>query len=263
MKIIAVANQKGGVGKTTTTFTLGVALNRIFVQNRIRRKVLLVDLDPQGSLTKLLWDEQPEITINELFAAEPVTNIDLPLRTRYKQLDGIASLISLATTDFYGNTLIKGTERLRNYLQTLGDIYEICLIDCPPSLGTLTVNGLIAADYLLLPVTLDALSLLGVHDFERILQLVQKHGYGIQLLGYVPVMLDKRYKTHRIGIEQLEKAYGDKILTEFTIPTNAPIPTAAMYKRSVIEYRSDSPATHQYMKLAYYVCEKVLGFDAS
>ncbi len=211
-KIIAVCNQKGGVGKTVTTVNLGIGLARM------GKKVLLMDVDSQGSLTASLGYQHPDHMENTLAAILGRLISDEPLEPgegilhHAEGIDLMPSNIELSGLEV---TLVNTMSRetiLREYLNGVRDQYDVILLDCCPSLGMLTINALAAADDVLIPMQAHYLSIKGMEQLIRTISNVKrKINPGLQIAGILITMADMRTNYSREIIELLRNTYGEKL----------------------------------------------------
>ena len=211
MKTIALANQKGGVGKTTTAASLGIGLSRQ------GKKVLLIDADAQGNLTQMLgWPQPDELsptlsTLMEKIIAEQSIAPGEGILHHSSGVHLVPANIELSALEVtLVNTMSRETV-LRQYLSTVADRYDYALIDCMPSLGMLTINALTAADRVLIPVQTQKFSMDGLQSLEALTQLVRANtNPKLNLIGVLPTMVD-RTKVSRTAIETLNEKYGDML----------------------------------------------------
>lgn len=201
MKTIAISNQKGGVGKTTTTLNLGVGLAQL------GRRVLLVDLDPQSSLTMATLGDCNGRSMAEVFSIGQANRLDLAavIRSISPGLDLAPSDISLSVTELnlvgrYGRESV-----LKKALATVAASYDICLLDCPPSLGLMTVNGLAAAGGVLVPVLPAVLDIRGLRLFLDTLEAIRAElNPAANLVGVLVCQYSPRITSHRQALESLQ-----------------------------------------------------------
>ena len=251
-KIIAVTNQKGGVGKTTTTVNLAYNLATDF-----KLKVLLIDLDPQGNATSGLG-----------VARESVKNIGDVLTGNAKLKDSISA--SLSENLFIASTdrrladsevmLAQVDDRLAKLKQALGSVsgdYDAIIIDCPPSLGILTVNALNAADYVLMPVQAEYYALEGLSQLLETMQKVKKSlNPDLEILGVLMTMVDKRNSLSEAVCAEVEKHF-PKSMFEVRIPRNVKLAEAPSHGKPVAVYDKWSKGSRSYKKLAKEVYERI------
>ena len=242
-KVLAIANQKGGVAKTTTVASLGAALAAL------DQRVLVVDLDPQGCLTFSLG-HNPDRLEKSIF---DVLTADLHAKeVLLETTDGVALLP--ATIDLAGADAVllmrPGREfALKRALAPLSDLYDIILIDCPPSLGIMTLNGLTAADAVLVPLQCETLAHRGVGQLLRTVREVQQiTNPDLQLLGALPTLFDARTTHARDVLADVSDRYGLPVLAP-TIPRTVRFAEASASGATVMSGRKNKGAV-AYRELA-------------
>lgn len=244
-KIIAVANQKGGVGKTTTAVNLAAGLA---VEEK---KVLLVDADPQGNATS--GSGVPRIVsrktlYNVLLLNEPIANVVLP--TELPLLSVLPSDKNLAGAEIELVDSDGREYRLKRLLSSVRENYDYIIIDCPPSLGLLTLNGLTAADSLLVPIQCEYFALEGVTElFDTLARL--RRGLNPQLMieGLLLTMYDERTNLSAAVAQDLRDFYGTQVL-KTVIPRNVRLAEAPSYGKPIILYDIRSRGAESYIQLA-------------
>lgn len=250
--IIALANQKGGVGKTVTALNLGVELSRR------HGSTLLVDLDPQASLTAMLGIDVPDANLAHVLGitergTHRLDQIICPIRDG---LDLVPGDILLSRTEL-GLVVRPARETQLTKVLAGASAYHLVLIDCPPSLGLLTINALIAAHYVLVPTLLDVLSLRGVGLFVDTLTEVQSdYGQVAQLLGVLPTMADLRTAHARDVLESLQ-GRPDLRLFQTTIPRSIRFSEAALARQALTDYEPGHAGAAAYAALAEEVLARV------
>jgi chromosome partitioning protein len=247
--IIAIANQKGGVGKTTTAINLSAALARA------GKKVLLVDLDPQAnSSISFLDPRQLELSIYELLTNPEVMFDDVVRRTSVEGLDLLPSRISLAKFEsrFIGD--FDAPFKLREKIENVAKRYDYMLIDTPPTLGLITVNALVAADYLIIPIQSSYFALEGTDDLlETVEKIKARPNPNLQVLGVVITLHDKRTALARDIYEQIKQVFGDKVFST-VITRSVRLEESPAYKETIFTFAPQSSGAIEYAKL----CEEVM-----
>ena len=240
--VIAFANQKGGVAKTTSTLNLGVAL----VEKGL--KVLAVDLDPQGNLTMSQgWnpDEIERSMFDVLVHKLPITEI-----VRTSELDVAVSSIDLAGAELALASMIGRERALEKALAPVRETYDYILIDTPPSLGLLTINALVAANGVIVPVQCEYLSLRGLVQLENTLSMIRENlNPRVQIQGILPTMFDKRLLHSREAVEILRENFGDLVLNT-KIRKTIRYAEAPVKGQSVLKYDPSGEAASMYRDLA-------------
>lgn len=248
-RVIAFANQKGGVAKTTTTLSIGVALAER------GRRVLAIDLDPQGALTYSAGADPDALdeTINDVLVRK--LPIDKVILTR--EIDIAPSNIDLAGAEA---VLFAKTGRefaLERALRDITGRYDYILIDCPPSLGILTINGLTAAQEVLIPLQCEALSHRGVGQLLETLQDIRRFtNPHLEIAGVIPTLYDGRSKHAQLVLADVGARYGVEVL-EPPVRRTIRFAEAVQAGRSILAYAPNHPASEAYREHARRIDEGV------
>jgi chromosome partitioning protein len=244
-RIIAVTNQKGGVGKTTTSVNLGACLAYI------GQKVLLVDIDPQGNATSGVGVEKGDVhqCIYDVLVDDVEVN-DTIKQSKVENLSIIPATISLAGAEIELVPTISREVRLKKALEKVKDEYDYIIIDCPPSLGLLTINALTASDAVVIPVQCEYYALEGLSQLLSTVRLVQKHlNHDLMIDGVLLTMLDARTNLGIQVIEEVKKYFQDKVYRTI-IPRNVRLSEAPSHGEPIIIYDAKSRGAEVYLELA-------------
>jgi chromosome partitioning protein len=246
-RVIAFANQKGGVAKTTTTLNLGVALREM------GHRVLLVDLDPQGNLT-MSQGMNPDAIERSMFDVL-VHRVPISDVIKTVEADIAVASIDLAGAELALSALIGRERALEKALVEVRDKYDFILLDTPPSLGLLTINAFVAATGVIVPVQCEYLSLRGLVQLENTLAMVRENlNPNVRVEGIVPTMYDGRTLHAREAIEILEEHFGD-LVYETRIRKTVRYAEAPVKGSSVLRYDPSGPAAQAYRDLAKEVLD--------
>ena len=251
-KIFAIANQKGGVGKTTTAVNLATAFSAL------GHRILLVDMDPQGNASTGLGLKRSSIQISVydvLF--DRSTASAAARRTKLPRLNIIPSSVHLAGADVELSSVIGREARLKEALEECQSDYDYIFIDCPPSLNFLTINALVAAQAIIVPLQCEFYALEGLSQLTKTVKLVQKHyNRNLDIHGIVLTMYDRRNRITKL-VDQDVRGYFKGAVYKTTIPRNVRLSEAPSYGLPGIVYDMKSPGAQAYIKLA----REILGRD--
>jgi len=241
-KVIAFANQKGGVAKTTTTLNLAVA----FAEEGHR--VLCVDMDPQGNLTMSQGidpDAVEKSMYDVLVHKIPISEVVQP-----REIDVACASIDLAGAEIAMSTMIGRERSLERALAEVSDVYEFVFIDTPPSLGLLTINALTAAHKVIVPVQCEYLSMRGLVQLQNTLAMIREQlNPNVEIEGILPTLVDSRTLHAKEAIELLEENFGDRVFAS-RIRKTVRFAEAPVKGMSVLKYDPDGMAAHSYRQLA-------------
>ncbi|MGX7099639.1 ParA family protein [Globicatella sanguinis] len=244
-KMIAVGNQKGGVGKTTTTVNLGAALAAL------GKKVLIIDSDSQGNATSGLGVERADVinSLYEILVDEiPMESCVLP--TSRAGMYIVPSTIQLAAAELELASVPNRESRLKNAVEPLRDQYDYILVDCPPSLGQLSINAFTASDTILIPVQAEYYALEGLSQLLNTIRLVQRsYNPDFRIEGVLLTMLDARTNLGYEVVEEVKKYFQEKVYNTI-ISRNIRLSEAPSYGQSIIDYDPRSRGAEMYTELA-------------
>ena len=243
-KVISVANQKGGVGKTTTTINLSTILAKK------GKKVMLIDADPQGNATSGVGAEKDvDLSFYDILTNDTEI-IDTLQKTAIKNLEVCPSNINLAGAEVKLVSMMSREQRLKEKLDIIKERYDFVLIDCPPSLGLITLNAFTASDSVLIPVQCEYYALEGLGQLLNTINLVKKHlNKNIQIEGALLTMYDIRTNLSNQVVKEVKKYFEDKVY-KTVIPRNVRLSEAPSYGLPITEYDPRSKGAKSYEKFA-------------
>ena len=244
-RIISVANQKGGVGKTTTTVNLGACLAQD------GKKVLLIDSDAQGNATSGLGVRKPDVKqdiydvlVNEVSIKETI------IKTSRENLSIVPATLQLAGAEIELTSMMARESRLKSALAEVSDEYDFILVDCPPSLGHLTINAFTASDAISIPVQCEYYALEGLSQLLNTVRLVQKHfNPGLEIEGVLLTMYDARTNLGAEVVEEVRRYFQEKVY-DTIIPRNVRLSEAPSHGKPIIDYDPRSKGAEVYQALA-------------
>ncbi len=250
-KIIAIANQKGGVGKTTTSVNLAASLGVL------EKKVLLIDADPQANATSGLGIDVEAVEFGTYQLLEHSCKAEQAIiKTSSPNLDIIPSHIDLVAIEI---ELVDQDEReymLKKAITHLKDSYDYILIDCAPSLGLLTLNALTASDSIIIPIQCEYFALEGLGKLLNTIKSVQKiHNDKLDIEGLLLTMYDSRLRLSNQVVEEVQKHFNEMVFTTI-IQRNVRLSEAPSYGESIINYDAASKGASNYLSLAHEIIKK-------
>lgn len=250
-KIIAIANQKGGVGKTTTTVNLAASLGVL------EKKVLLIDADPQANATSGLGVDVESIELGTYQLLEHTkTAKETIIATDSPNLDLIPAHIDLVAIEIELVDKDKRESMLKQAISHLRDSYDYILIDCAPSLGLLTLNALTAADAVIIPIQCEYFALEGLGKLLNTIKSIQKiHNPNLDIEGMLLTMYDSRLRLSNQVVEEVRKHFDDMVF-DTIIQRNVRLSEAPSYGESIIKYDASSKGAANYLNLANEIVKK-------
>ncbi|MEX0993746.1 MAG: AAA family ATPase [Solirubrobacterales bacterium] len=250
-KVIAFANQKGGVAKTTTTLNLAVAFAEA------GHRVLAIDMDPQGNLT-MSQGIDPD-TVEKSMHDVLVNHISIREVIRKREVDVACASIDLAGSEIAMSTQIGRERSLEKALKPVLDDYDFICIDTPPSLGLLTINALTAADKVIVPVQCEYLSMRGLIQLQNTLSMIREElNPDVEIEGILPTLVDSRTVHAKEAIEILEENFGDRVFAT-RIKKTIRFAEAPVKGTSVLKYEPEGVAAESYRELAKEVLDNGKG----
>lgn len=251
-KIVALANQKGGVGKTTSAVNIAASLGVL------GKKVLLVDLDPQGSATSSVGVFKRSLRFSAADLLIGGCKFDsVRIKTRFKGLDLIPANVSLAATEFDLIETEGGEAALRRALSTIRDDYDLIILDCPPSLGMLTVNAMVASDGVIIPMQCEFFALEGlVQLMTTIKQLRKRYNPRLAIYGILATMFNNRMELATDVLAELKRHYADRVF-ETTITRNERLSEAPGFGMPVRYHDEESLGATEYLQVAEELLDRI------
>lgn len=251
MKILAVCNQKGGVGKTTTAINLAASLAKY------KKKVLMIDTDPQANATSGVGIDKNDIAYSIYNVLVDELTIEQAIKpTNYENLDIVPSSIELAGAEIELVSAISREQRMKNAIKSVEGKYDYVIIDCPPSLGLITLNSLTAASGVIIPVQTEYYALEGLSQLMNTFNIVKKHlNAQLEIFGVLLTMTDARTNiSNQVG-DEVRNHFKDKVF-ETIIARTVRLSEAPSFGEPIIEYAKTSKGAKQYLSLAKEVISR-------
>jgi len=251
-KAIAIFNQKGGVGKTTTNINLGACLAMK------GKKVLILDIDPQGNTTSGIGIKKKTLdyTVYDLLIDKDFDTRTAILPTAIDGLDIIPASVDLAGAEIELVQIDGREKRLKNAIDKVRDSYDYIFIDCPPSLGLLTINSLTAVESVLIPLQCEFYALEGVSQLMNTIELVKKGlNPGLEIEGVILSMFDGRTNLSAQVVQEVKRYFGDKVYST-VIPRNIRLAEAPGYGMAITQYDPKSKGAEAYIEFAEEFLER-------
>ena len=250
-KIIAIANQKGGVGKTTTSINLAASLGVL------EKKVLLIDADPQANASSGLGIDIESVKVGSYQVLEHTSSAkDAILKTTSPNLDIIASHIDLVAIEIELVDKVRREYMLKESLEEIKDAYDYIIIDCAPSLGLITLNSLVAADSVIIPIQCEYFALEGLGKLLNTIKSIKKiHNKDLDIEGLLLTMFDSRLRLSNQVVDEVQKHFSTMVF-DTIIRRNTRLGEAPSYGESIIAYDATSKGAVNYLNLANELLKK-------
>jgi len=250
--MLAIVNQKGGVGKTTTAVNVSSALASL------GHRVLLVDLDPQGNSTSGVGVSRAEIRMSMydvLIGGDPMFHVIQP--TAVERLDLAPSDVRLAGAEVELVPKIAREMKLKNAIRAVREMYDVVIVDCPPSLGLLTVNALAAADGCLIPMQCEYYALEGISSLVTTIDLIRRHlNQGLEITGVLLTMVDARTRLSEQVAAEVRRHFGAQVF-ETIVPRSVRLAEAPSHGRPIFTYAPESRGAVAYLSVAREIAGRI------